>query len=113
VRLAREELAAQDATGRARQVDAPARGARLQRDERAVVRAVVELDRQLVEVDISVAEREQLALPESRERGEQDHVAVRRNGVGSELLHLRPSEEAHLALLAPRRLDAEDALVDE
>ena len=32
---------------------------------------------------------------------------------GGELLDLVPVEEAHLGLVAPRRLHAEDALVDE
>jgi hypothetical protein len=66
-----------------------------------------------VEVDVAVAQREQLALPQPGERSELDEVAIRSNGIRREFLDLVPVEEAHLRLLAPRRLHAEDALVDD
>src|SRR5581483_1764982 len=42
-----------------------------------------------------------------------DKVPVRRDSVGGELFHVVPFDELPLLRLAPRRLDAEDALVDE
>jgi hypothetical protein len=113
VGLPREQLAAEDVCGRAGEIDAAAGGARLHRHELALVGAVLGLNRERLEVDVAIAEREQLALPEAGQRREQHEVAVGSQRVGGELVNLRPREEAHLRLLAPRRLHAEDTLVDE
>src|SRR5262249_15588534 len=64
VRFAREELAAEDANSGAREVDATTRGARLHGHKFAGVRAVLDRDRLGLEVEVAVAEREQLALAE-------------------------------------------------
>ena len=72
VRLPREQLAAEDTRGGAREVDATARRARLHWYELALVGTVLDLDGHRVEVGVSVAQREQLALPQASERGEQD-----------------------------------------
>lgn len=90
VRLAREQLAAEDADGGGRQVDAPPRGARLHRHELSGVGAVLDDHGLRFEVEVAVAQGEQLALAQAGERGEHDHVPVRRGGVGGELLDLVP-----------------------
>jgi hypothetical protein len=92
VRFSGEELSPQDARRGAREVDATARGAGLYWHEFTLICAVVDLDGHCLEVDIAIAEGEQLALPESGERGEQDEVAVGRDSVRGELLDLRPVE---------------------
>ena len=74
---------------------------------------MLDLQRHGVEVEVPVAQREQLALTQPCERRDQDEVAVGSDGVGGQLLDLVPVEEAHFRLLAPRRLHAEDALVDD
>jgi hypothetical protein len=96
-----------------REVDSPARSARLHGHEVALVSAVVDLDGHRIEVDVAIAKGEQLALAKSGQRGVQNEIAVRRDRVGGQLLDLVPFEEAHLRLIPPRWLDAEDALVDE
>ncbi|HWQ24821.1 MAG TPA: hypothetical protein VNK94_12010 [Gaiellaceae bacterium] len=74
---------------------------------------MLDLDGHRGEVDAAVAQCEQLALAQTGQRSQLDEVAVRSDGVGCELLDLVPAEEAHLRLIAPRRVDAEDALIDE
>lgn len=113
VRLAREQLPAQDTRGGVGEVDAAARGAGLHRHELTLVGTVLDLHGQGRKVDVAVAEREELALPQTGERGEQHHVAVGSDGIGGDVLDLVPVEEAHLGLVAARRLQPEDALVDE
>ncbi|HEX6789607.1 MAG TPA: hypothetical protein VF091_10245 [Gaiellaceae bacterium] len=52
-------------------------------------------------------------MAQTSDGGEHDHVAVGRSGIGGELLDFAPLEKTHLLRIAPRRLDAEDALVYE
>ncbi|MCZ7589954.1 MAG: hypothetical protein M5U27_14070 [Gaiella sp.] len=65
VRLPCEQLAAKHMRGSAREVDAPARRSRLHGHELALIGAVLDLDGHGVEVDVAVAQREELALPQS------------------------------------------------
>ena len=112
VRLSCQELATQDADGRGREVDAPPGGARLHRPELALVDAVLDDQSLRFEVDVAVAQGEQLALAQTRERGD---ITMFPYGARfrRELLDLAPPQEAHLVRLAAGSLDAEDALVDE
>ncbi|HZO95769.1 MAG TPA: hypothetical protein VFB42_00200 [Gaiellaceae bacterium] len=106
VRGAREELAAEDTYGGGGEIDAPARCFRLHGHELARVGPILDCDGLGLEVEVAIAEGEQLALAEAGEGGEHDHVPVGRDGVGGELLDLVPGAVPHPRLLRRQRRQA-------
>ena len=112
VRARVRDLLAEEALCARAEVDASTPGSRL----RAALLAVDDLagddEGATGSVEARRAEREDLALPQAREGGNEHHPVVRPGRAGGQMLHLLPGQEVAFPRLAPRLPDGQDALVE-
>ncbi len=105
-------LLAEELEGMRADVDGPPAGARLSVHTLAVLGLREDGDRAAREVDVDVAEREDLAASEHRQDRDRDDPRAVLRHPRLQLLDLVPGEEARLALIRPGDPDAVDRSVD-
>ena len=107
-----DELFAQDARRFAGQPHAATTGRGLRRNEPPFARTRLDHEDSPCEVNRTIAQREELTLPQPGQTRESDQIAAGLDRLGGEVVHLAPGEEAHLGPLTTRRPHPQDALVD-